>query len=182
MAFSRDGRKLAWRADDSNLRIRDLESGRDLALQQGAVGAEEWRTGALAFSADGKKLLSLFHYTARVWEVDSGKKLGEMRSVKSVAFTPDGNRVISGTLNRSMLVWRAEDGQVLATLRTLADESGGYVVTPQGQVDFFGDEVARYILCRIGKYSAPLQACEERARVHGLLGKVVAGDMSYLDP
>jgi WD40 repeat protein len=55
-----------------------------------------------AFSNDGKLLITGgADYTARVWEVSSGKQLlllsGNSDWVKSVAFSPDGTKVLTGS-------------------------------------------------------------------------------------
>ncbi|MHB1423196.1 MAG: sigma-70 family RNA polymerase sigma factor [Gemmataceae bacterium] len=70
MAFSPDGRMLAWTGSkDSAIRLLETASGRERRLLTGHRG----RITALAFSADGRRLLSGCNdTTALVWDLGGG--------------------------------------------------------------------------------------------------------------
>ncbi|KAF9063798.1 hypothetical protein BDP27DRAFT_1231516, partial [Rhodocollybia butyracea] len=54
--------------------------------------------------------------SVRLWDTESGKEMGEaMRGhtsgVNSVAFSPDGRRIVSGSSDMSIRVWNAENSK-----------------------------------------------------------------------
>jgi WD40 repeat protein len=55
-----------------------------------------------------------------VWDAESGQELrslrGHERIVTSVAYSPDGQRIVSGSWDKTVRVWDAENGQELLSL------------------------------------------------------------------
>jgi hypothetical protein len=72
----------------------------------------------------------------------------------------------------------------LLSLSAIAGAHSGYALTegPDRRIEVFGEEAKQYPICRFGQLSYPFELCEERVTVPGLGAKVLAGDMSYLDP
>jgi len=65
---------------------------------------------SLAFAPDGRTALSGgFDRTLKLWQVSTGKELGELNghlsSVSSVAFAPDGRTALSGSYDNSLKLW-----------------------------------------------------------------------------
>jgi WD40 repeat protein len=56
-----------------------------------------------------------------VWDVANGQELRALRGhagpVSSVAFSPDGQRLVSASLDGTLKVWDSELGQEILTLR-----------------------------------------------------------------
>jgi dipeptidyl aminopeptidase/acylaminoacyl peptidase len=72
VALSRDGRVLAWAVNDrgwTKLKLRDLESGRDLPEPKLPTGTPQWGQSALTLSRDGKVAVLLWASPARGFEV-----------------------------------------------------------------------------------------------------------------
>jgi WD40 repeat protein len=117
VAFSPDGKTLAWGRSDGTVKLWDLASGQCTATLKGHSADVVIRS--VAFNRDGKRLAS----AAGVWENnDSGKK-GEIRVwdvasgqvihrfaqetgiVLSVAFSPNGRLLASGSSDGTVKLW-----------------------------------------------------------------------------
>jgi WD40 repeat protein len=57
---------------------------------------------------------------------------GHEDELTSVAFSPDGTRIVSGALDRSVRLWDAESGELLATLVAHDDAVHSVVFSPDG--------------------------------------------------
>jgi RNA polymerase sigma factor (sigma-70 family) len=139
MAVSPDGRLIAWSVEDpgvkfpdpdhpnwthtgSRIRLYDLAADRPLDRFAGHAGdAHE-----LAFTPDGRTLLSLDHRDAavRVWDVASGKERRQFRAVR------DSERTWSYPVRGAVL---SPDGKTLAARYRRADDTTA----------LFGDTVVR---------------------------------------
>ena len=64
------------------------------------------------------------------------------------------------------------------------DAEALYAFTPGAnpRYELLGDAARDIAVCRVGDWSFPLDSCEERFVVPGLLQRVMAGDSSYLEP
>jgi WD40 repeat protein len=74
----------------------------------------------VALSSDGTRLASVSSETIRVWDAQSGRPVGEtlqepkrsvMSSVTSVAFSPGGARLASGSGDGTIRVWDVKSGR-----------------------------------------------------------------------
>ncbi len=104
LAFSADGMTLA--THDGVLRLWEFATGQERSQLTLSVPY------AMAFSADGNILaVSDFNGSIRLWDVFADRELGELAghrgAVKTLIFSPDGNRLISGSQDSTMLVWDA---------------------------------------------------------------------------
>jgi WD40 repeat protein len=103
-----DGRTRNDRPDSHLVCLWDLSSGK--VTKQIVVPVRE--AGAVAFSADGKLIAEAAGYTAssvRVWEAASGNEVykleGVRGGVRTLAFMPDGKRLVTGMEDSTALVW-----------------------------------------------------------------------------
>ncbi len=106
-ALSPDGTTLAVGGymKDDEIRLIDIQSGEQIGLLKEHCG----RIAALAFSKDGRLASGSFDHTVRIWDVAARKKLAELTGhtddVYGVAFSPDGDRLVSASHDRKLRLW-----------------------------------------------------------------------------
>jgi len=75
------------------------------------------RVRAASFSPDGRRIVtaSTFDKTARIWDVESGKPVGELMlhpgRVRAASFSPDGRRIVTASEDKTARVWDVESGK-----------------------------------------------------------------------
>jgi WD40 repeat protein/serine/threonine protein kinase/tetratricopeptide (TPR) repeat protein len=123
VAFSPDGERLASAGADHQVKVWDVmteQEGRRLEFP----GAHPY---GLAFSADGNLLAAadgnIFlvpHKTVAIYDTRTGLRArslaGHTGRVLSVAFSPRGPQVASGSTDRTVKLWDAATGRLLRTL------------------------------------------------------------------
>jgi WD40 repeat protein/serine/threonine protein kinase len=145
LAFSSDGRRLASRSvtcldtprglaamdGDTPVKVRDAHTGKELLTLKGSAGD----VPSLAFSPDGTRLaagsgdglerhpdgsFSPQPRKVKVWDVRTGQELitlkGHTSDVHSVAFSPEGSRLATGSDDSTVRVWGTRTGQERFTL------------------------------------------------------------------
>jgi WD40 repeat protein len=112
VAFCPDGHTLAV-AGVNYIQLRDLDSGK-LVREIEKPSPGPWRLGpwrrAMVISPDGTILAAAGENNSiGFWEIATGRELGRLRGhhgqVLSLAFTPDGRSLISGSEDTTALVW-----------------------------------------------------------------------------
>jgi WD40 repeat protein len=110
LAFSPDGKRLAFSSDMSGVMTIDLATGKTISHQQEYAGS----VMNLAWSPDGSRLVSTgdMAYSVRRWIVkndDKAVRLFDERASNPmhVAWTPDGQRIVSGHVNGVVCFWTA---------------------------------------------------------------------------
>jgi WD40 repeat protein len=107
LAFSPDGKLLAaWSPDQPVVRIWDLATGKE-RLQLPPDGDKHLRM-TLAWSSDGRTL-AVGDQRIQLWEVAAAKIrhefTGHEGEIRSLAFSPDGRLLASGSADTTVLIW-----------------------------------------------------------------------------
>jgi WD40 repeat protein len=151
VAVTPDGRRAVSASDDRTLKIWDFESGRAVGTLQGHEGSvlsvAVTPDGRRAVSASSDKTLKVWDLE-KLWYLEGGRALrtlagheGPVLSVAVTPNTPDGERAVSASRDRTLRIWNLESGSALslrrstAVMRTLEGHSApvsDVAVTPAG--------------------------------------------------
>lgn len=98
----------------------------------------------MAYSPEGKRILSGGFRTAKLWDAETGKPLLKLEvpanSVLSVAFSPDGKRILAGSDDSIARVWDAETGKPLFELEGHGGSILSVTFSPDGKYILTGSE------------------------------------------
>jgi WD40 repeat protein len=133
-AYSRDGKKLASAGQDGTVRVWDAMAGRSIHTLR------SW-SRAVAFSPDGRRLVSGEWSVVRVWDVPTGQEVpfspltGHIAGINGIAYSPDGRRFASASGDSMVRVWDATTGKVIFIFDETVATSGATAVafSPDGR-------------------------------------------------
>ena len=180
IAFSPDSHSLAWGGTKS-IELWDVANGRELhAIGQHGAGPVVL---GVAFSPDGSQLTSSASDSADnavvVWDVASGRELrtltGHTAEATSVAISPDGHWLYSGSRDGTIRIWDPRSGALTATLIAAREADNWVVVTPDGLFDGSKDGMEKLVAWRIGNILYSSDHFFVGHYTPGLLTQILAG-------
>jgi hypothetical protein len=121
-------------SDNNTIKLWNTKSGAEV----GALRGHTDRVASIAFSPDGRRLLSgSFDGTMRLWDVASAEQLDCFQRhtgwVTCVAFCPDGHRAIAGCYDWSIRLWDLDTGQELHCFEGHRGPVTSLAVSPDGR-------------------------------------------------
>ncbi|KZT50502.1 WD40 repeat-like protein [Calocera cornea HHB12733] len=167
VSFSQDGKHIISGSEDTTVRIWNVRTrksrGEPLTGHTGAITS-------VSLSQDGTRIVSgSGDMTIRVWDANTGTSIGEplrgsedgtirvwdayaetttedpssshAEGVRSVAFSPDGKRIVSGSRDRTVRVWNAKTGAAIG--EPLVEHQlavASVVFSPNGKLIVSGSE------------------------------------------
>jgi WD40 repeat protein len=127
VAFSPDGKSIVSGSSDRTVRIWDTQTGRQVGDPlQGHTGGVR----SAAFSPDGKSIVSgSSDETVRIWDTQTDEQMGgppgsfrepitnthgHRASILSVAFSPIGKLVVSGSADKTIRIWNVDHVRIVS--------------------------------------------------------------------
>jgi WD40 repeat protein/transcriptional regulator with XRE-family HTH domain len=142
VSFSPDGKRVAA-ATFNGLQVWLYTPGEPLTLENSQAILTIPDGGAAVFSPDGKWLAALSLSTAsgnavKLWDANTGQELltmaGHTDWLAGLAFSPDGKRLASTSLDGTVRVWSLEPGREMVTVLSPSAGYGNRVVySPDGE-------------------------------------------------
>jgi WD40 repeat protein/Flp pilus assembly protein TadD len=141
VAYSPNGRHLLVAGMDPFVHVRDVDTGKEmkrLPVKGGSSAAARYspdgRTIAVGsgnpFAASGPGDVQIFSAATgaalRTWK-------GHTRPVTNLAFSPDGQRLATASMDRTVRVWEAANGRLLGTLAGHYAYVWGVAFSPDGR-------------------------------------------------
>jgi len=143
IALSPDGKYIVS-SGGKIIKLWYLASGREIKDFIGHRG----NVKAVAFSPNGRQIVSCSHdwnpsdrsnidNTIRIWDVASGREIiiieSHSESVNSVAFSPDGIRIVSGSSDKTIKLWDASTGREIRTFSGHSESVNSVAFSPDGK-------------------------------------------------
>ena len=156
VAFSPDGHTLASGSRNGSVQLWNVPKQQLITalpapplLRYGSWGWHPWRVESVAFSPNGKVLATVGYEQIYLWErVPQQSELqtsstvlwcqkailtGHTSYIYSIAFSPDGNLIASGSADRTVRLFDVENGQHKRTLIGHVGTIFGVVFSPDGK-------------------------------------------------
>ncbi len=145
LAWSPDGRALAFSTDVGGVSVSDTQTGQ-LLSRQGQFSAT---VTSLAWSPDGTRLLANHDmaYGIRRWRLNDNESVRlfdpRIGGSMAVAWSPDGTRIASGHTGGGVCFWTAATNQCEGYLRAHQSATFSLAWSPDGQALLTGGGVLR---------------------------------------
>lgn len=115
--FSPDGKRIVTQDNNGGVEIWDTQTRSRTGKKMRHVGIPDT---APAFSADGKRIITVAEETARIWDAASGSQIGDsLLKVHLAVFSPDGKRIATAPDSGNASVWDGQTGDKLFEINTV---------------------------------------------------------------
>ena len=134
LAFNLDGSLLAAGSIEG-LYVWDMTTGQPVITPTEEVNPG---AGGVAFSPDSTRLVAGKGVGIDIWDVATWEKVmtleGHEAVIESIAFSPDGSVIASGSQDHTVRLWDAATGELLVVLDNHTDRVNAVIFSPGGAV------------------------------------------------
>ncbi len=142
---------------------------------------------ALVFAPDGKTLITAGQWgDVKAWNIATGKELVgfEDHGVQSIALTKDGDRLVTGSRDKTLKVWDVNSRKLVFTLKGHTHSVEGIALSPDGRtIASVSNDSIRLWCAQCGAEQAvfiPMKESRPKCVAFSPNGKVVAsGDGNH---
>ena len=133
VVFSPDGNRLASASEDRTVKVWDAETGQEILTFQGHTDAvSAWRSARTAIGSPPRVRTTPSNVGRRDGPRSPAVKT-HFQPVMAVAFSPDGNRLVSAGQDGMLKVWDAVTGQEIRTLNGQHRRVESVAFSPDGK-------------------------------------------------
>lgn len=181
VAYNQDGSRVAVASADKQVRFFDTSTHQ--LLEQMTAEAAVPSLAFLATSPESEAIL------LAVGNESTIRPLGLIRSIAAheeaatdLAFSPDGNKLISGGADQTVRIWNREDGQAFASLTGAQDTIHSVAISPDGAWIAAGSADSSAVLWKMPTAATPNAVAAETTLEHPspVLGVDFGGDATRL--
>ncbi len=145
MCLSPDGCRVASHDDRGTIYIWDLDSGNEIQVLRGQRTSTS-NTAAiisgLRYLRDGRRIFSNASQWPTIWDTERGqtplsmpnRRTNQPAGASSVVFTRDGNKIVTDTGEKTLVVWNADTGEELRILNEHKDNTCCLAISPDGSL------------------------------------------------
>jgi WD40 repeat protein len=139
LTFDPDGGRVLAGDDAGDLSLWDISTGENI----GNFQADDYISG-VAISPDGQFGLSTADKFSIVFDLESGETIHQLKEhavdVRSVAFSPDGDYVLTGGDDNTLILWETETGNEVRRLVGHSDSIRSIAFGPDGKTALSGSD------------------------------------------